>query len=178
MKPFDKLSEEILDENPWWTYKHDTFVLPDGVSIGNYYYGQTSGSVIIIPRLESGKYVLVDEYKYLMEDYRYCFPVGGLKEGEDPKVGAERELHEETGMTCSELVSLGSFEPNGGLMKEECFLFFATGLQKGNAHLDETEKLTTVEMSTAEIEESIRRGELQDGFALSAWLIYTLKHKG
>ncbi|PIR04230.1 MAG: hypothetical protein COV59_03550 [Candidatus Magasanikbacteria bacterium CG11_big_fil_rev_8_21_14_0_20_39_34] len=177
MNPFEKLSEETIHENPWWTYKHDTYVLPDGIGIGNYYYGDTPGSVMIIPRMDSGEYVLVNEYKYLVNGERLTFPVGGMKLGEEPLDAAARELQEETGMTCDNLTPLGSFEPNNGIIREKCFLFLAHGLHEGAVHFDETEKLTTVKMSKQKVEESIKNGELLDGFALAAWVIYSQKTK-
>ena len=55
-KQLKKISEEVLHENPWTVYKHDTYEKPDG-AVGDYYYIETRGVCFVVPVMEGGKVV-------------------------------------------------------------------------------------------------------------------------
>ena len=53
------------------------------------------GCVVIIPRTDAGKYILVRQYRFPLEKYLWEFPAGGREEGETLSHAAARELMEE-----------------------------------------------------------------------------------
>src|SRR3989338_10650731 len=102
-KPWKKLSQEIVHQNPWWKYKHDTFEKTDG-TVGNYYYGVCRGNSMVIPILPDGKLLLIRNYRYIRNQESIEFPCGGKEQGATPEQTAERELLEETGSVAEKLI--------------------------------------------------------------------------
>lgn len=174
-KRMKKLTEEVLHENPWSIYKHDTYEKPDG-STGDYYYIESAGMVKIIPVLPDGRIVLALQHRYLQDKQSIEFPAGGLVNGESPSDAATRELREETGYDIEELSKVGTFEPSNGKNKNEAHVYIAQ-LQEvqGDQLLDSTEDIEILYRRPDEVEDMIRRGDIWDGPTLAAWAI--VRHK-
>ena len=168
---FKKITSEIIHENPWWHYKHDTYSLPND-EVGHYYYGEKAGGVIIIPMWNDGRLVLVRQYRYLHDKFSVEFPRGGVEEDEPILQAAERELLEETGLESSEFIKVGTYEPSSGLFRDAMHVFVATTLSKGSPTLvDVTEEFEILERRPDEFEDMVRRGEIWDGETLAAWAL-------
>lgn len=166
-----KLSEEVIHSNPWWDYKHDRYTLPNGQP-GDYYYGEDSGSALIIPILDNGKLLLVVQNRYLLDKRSVEFPCGGLKKDEQPSEAATRELLEETGHASSDLIKIGSFDALNGLFKDTTHIFVARELTKtGEPQLDGTEEIEILFRRPDEFEDMIQRGEIWDGQTLASWAV-------
>src|SRR5208283_655228 len=75
-----KLTSKIVHKNPWWNYHLDSFQIPNGVK-GEYHYVHTEGSSLIIPVIDNGKIILVNQYRYLRDRESIEFPCGGVKPG-------------------------------------------------------------------------------------------------
>ena len=123
-----KISEEIMHENPWWTYKHDTLEKPQG-GMGDYYYGETSGMAMVIPVMPDGRLVLVLQHRYLEDKQSIEFPAGGIPNAMEPIAAAQKELLEETGCIADDYVKLGVIQSSNGLLKDKTFML--TGKLKG-----------------------------------------------
>jgi len=95
-KKYQKISEEIIHQNPWWIYKHDIYQCQDKNQ--DYFYGELLGNAIVVPILNDGRIVLVRQFRYLQDRSGIEFPMGGLLSGETPLQAAIRELREETGL--------------------------------------------------------------------------------
>ena len=171
-KHLKKLSEEVLHENPWWTYKHDTYELPNGEE-GNYYYGETPGMVMIVPILSDGRLVLTLQHRYLRDKQSIELPGGGIKKGQEVLDGAKVELFEETGCVAKEFIKIGSFETANGLLKETTHVFLAHITEQHEQHLDDIEEIELLYRRPDEVDKMIRSNEIWDGQTMAAW---TLSH--
>jgi len=169
-KHLKKLSEEILHENPWWKYKHDTYEKPNGET-GDYYYGETPSVVMIIPVLEEERIVLTLQHRYLVDKQSIEFPAGGIKPDITALDAAKQELLEETGCIAREMVKMGTFEPANGFVKDECHVFLAHVASQGSQHLDDTEEIELLYRRPEEIDEMIRKNEIWDGETMAAWAL-------
>lgn len=167
-KHLKKITEETIHENPWWTYKHDTYEKPNG-EVGDYYYASLKDAVVIIPILADNRIGLVIQYRYLSERTSTEFPCGGSEGSESILEAAQKELLEETGYTAEKWVNIGSFYPSNGLVKQEAQVFLAYVTAQGEQDLDDTEEMDVITRRPDEIEEMIQRNEIRDGFSLSAW---------
>jgi ADP-ribose pyrophosphatase len=62
-----------------------------------YSWYESSDIVIVVPFLDDQTLIMVKQYRYPLHKTLLEFPAGHIKNGEDPKDTAVRELAEETG---------------------------------------------------------------------------------
>ena len=170
LKRWEKLSSKILKINPWWTYKLDTFRIPDGIA-GEYHYVHTNGSSMVIPVTEEGHIVLVKQYRYLNERESLEFPSGSVKDGHSYEDTAQAELIEEAGYRTGRLEAAGDFNPYNGVTDEICRVFIARDLVKTTAKPDATEEFEVRILTPAEIDRAIADNTIWDGTTLAAWML-------
>mgnify|MGYP001160652464 FL=1 len=167
-----KISEETLHQNPWWTYKHDKYQLPNG-QIGDYYYGETEGSVIMIPILNDGRIVLTLQHRYLMDKQSIEFPCGAINQGESSLNASMRELKEETGCLADidNFIKIGEFESSNGLIKERMHVYIVEVHTQIAPSQDETEDIEVLYRRPDEIDEMIYKNEIWCGQTMAAWAL-------
>lgn len=124
------------------------------------------GCVVIIPKTNDGKYVLVRQYRFPLYQYLWEFPAGGRERGESFVGAATRELMEEIGMRPGKLKKLLEFYPTPGISGEKMHVFLASGLKPACAQKDEDEDFELGTFSLSEIGRMIRRGRIADGKTL------------
>jgi ADP-ribose pyrophosphatase len=165
-----KKRQEFEIKNPWWTYRKDSVVLPNG-NEGEYHYVHVKGSSMIIPVMSDGLILLVNQYRYLTDRESLEFPCGSVKETSTYDETARHELAEETGFSASSIVAVGEFNPYNGVTDEICRVYLARDLSPVNVPHDETEEFEIVKMLPAEIDLQIAAGKIWDGMSLSAWAL-------
>jgi ADP-ribose pyrophosphatase len=173
LKPFETVSSEELITNPYWSYHFDRYILPDGKNQGEYHYVHSNGATLVIPVLENGDIVMVEQFRYLNRRISLEFPGGGLRKGMDPVQNALAELHEETGYKAGKIVQIGHYNPYNGVSDEICYVYVAQALTASAAHPEVTEDTRTVIMSVAQIITAIQHGRIWDGMSLAAWALYS-----
>ncbi|GIV54705.1 MAG: hypothetical protein KatS3mg039_1223 [Candidatus Kapaibacterium sp.] len=162
---------QVLDVNPYWEYRLDTYRLDDG-SERPYYYVHSRGSVMIVPILEDGRILMVRQFRYLWQRESLEFPGGGIPEATTPMDQAHRELQEETGFRASELIDIGDFNPINGITDERCSVFLALGLSAATKADNPAEQTEVVFLSREDIASRIASREIWDGQTLAAWTLY------
>jgi ADP-ribose pyrophosphatase len=168
LKPWRTLSSIVKFKNPWWTYKVDKYILPNG-NEGEYHYVYTGGSVFIIPVLDDGRLLMVRQYRYLNSRFSLEFPGGGVMEGENPDEIARKELIEETGYD-GELEKVGIFNPFCGVTNEYCHVYIARNLKPSSDEKhDDSEEFEVHYLSIAEFEEKIHTNEIFSGMSMASW---------
>jgi ADP-ribose pyrophosphatase len=133
------------------------------------------GCVVIIPRTNAGKYILVKQYRFPIERYLWEFPAGGRELPETFSQAASRELMEEIGMKPGKLKKILEFYPTPGVSGEKMHVFLARDLKPAIAQKDEDEDFELGIFSLAEIDRMICRGEIVDGKTLIGF--FYLKNK-
>ncbi len=165
-----KLSSRIIDKNPWWSYTLDSFKIPDGIE-GKYYYVHTEGSSMVVPVLDDGRIVLVNQYRYLCDRESVEFPCGGVKPEHRYDEMARIELEEEAGYLARSLDLVGEFNPFNGVTDEICKVFIARGLTKVQAKPESTEEFEMIMATPGEIDSMISKNVIWDGMTLAAWML-------
>lgn len=165
-----KLTSRTVHKNPWWSYKLDSFKIPHGLE-GEYHYVHTDGSSLIIPVLDDGTIVLVNQYRYLGGKESIEFPCGGVKPNHTYEEMARLELEEEAGYAAQSWETVGDFNPFNGATDELCRVFIARGLSQVKARPEATEEFEILKMAPAEIERMIVERKIWDGMTLAAWMI-------
>jgi len=166
-----KISEEVLHENPWWTYKHDIFEKSNGKQ-GDYFYAESPGMVMIIPVMKKDdQIVLTLQHRYLMDKQSIEFPSGGIRPGQQALDAAKAELHEETGWVAQEWIKVGEFEGSNGFVKDRGHVFIAYVTEQHKQNLDDTEDIEVMYRRPDEVDDMIRKNEIWDGQTMAAWAL-------
>jgi ADP-ribose pyrophosphatase len=110
--------------------------------------------VNVIALTDDGRMVLVEQYRHGTDEMTLEIPGGAVDQGEAPETAAVRELEEETGYRASELIEIGTVEPNPAFLSNRCWTYLALGCRAdGEMHLDPSEE---IEVSLAPIEDFAR----------------------
>ena len=120
------------------------------------------GSAVVVPVFDDTTVALVRQYRHAAEEFLLEIPAGTLNAGEDPKLGAIRELQEEIGVTTENIEKLTEFYVSPGFLTEKMHVFLATGLIDVGQKLEADELLTVERHSFDELNKMIRNGEITD----------------
>ena len=170
LKRWDKLTSQVLYRNNWWTYRKDTFRIPNGKE-GEYHYVHTNGSSLVVPVRPDGSLILLNQYRFLCDRESLEFPCGGVKEGETSDQTAVRELQEEAGWGARDWKVAGEFNPYNGVTNEICRIYIARNLFPVKAPLDDTEEFEQLTLRPEEVESRIVSGVIWDGMTIAAWTV-------
>ncbi len=126
----------------------------------------------------SGSILLIESYRPEFDDYSYELPAGTLKDGENPKRAAERELEEETGYAAKNVRYMFSGYPLLGYSSSRLHFFLVTGLRKKEQRLEDDESISVKEFRPEEVLAMMESGEIKDLSVTSAMHYYMLLRKG
>lgn len=120
------------------------------------------GSAVIVPVFDDGTVALVRQYRHAAGEYLLEICAGTLNEGEDPMVGAIRELEEEIGVRAARVQKLTEFYVSPGFLTEKMHVYLATGLTEVGQKLEADEILTIERYSFGKLSEMMENGEIAD----------------
>lgn len=121
-----------------------------------------SGSAVIVPVFDDATVGFVRQYRHPARRYLLEVPAGTLEKGERPEEGATRELEEELGITCKNLVKLTEFFVSPGFCEEKMWVYLATGLTATAQRLDDDEIVEVVRLPFSHALAMISSGEIED----------------
>ena len=154
-------SEEIFDGIILHVVRDDVR-LPDG-SASKREVIRHIGAVCVIPVTDEGNVILERQFRYPLDEVITEIPAGKLDyESEDRLDAIKRELKEETGYTADHWIDMGLFFPAAAYSDERITMYLATGLHKGEQHLDQGEFLNVFEMPLTEAVRQVMDGEITD----------------
>lgn len=128
------------------------------------------GAVVIVAVDREGCVTLVRQLREATRGELLELPAGTLEPGESPLETARRELAEETGLTGGEWREVTAFWTTPGFCRERMTLFFAEGVERGEAQPEEDESFELVRWPAEEV--GARLGEIEDVKTLAGLLLY------
>lgn len=144
------------------------------------------GICVIVPFLEDGKILLLQQYRYAIKEELWELPAGtlagreedqGVVATERPEICAARELIEETGFEAGRLEKFTECYAIPGSGDELMHFFYAFDLTKRKQALDIGEVISEVRgFSFSEIDAMVATGEIRDAKTLIG-LFYALRRK-
>ncbi len=134
------------------------------------------GACCILAETAEQQVILVKQFRYPCGTVLLEIPAGKLDiQDEDPKIGALRELAEETPYTAQSAELIFEFFSAPGFCDEKLYLYHAQGVAKNSTlSADEDEFVETVLMNKAEVQAALNAQHIQDAktlIALQYWLM-------
>jgi 8-oxo-dGTP pyrophosphatase MutT (NUDIX family) len=168
------LSTQKIYEGKWLTLRKDEFIKPDG-SRASYEIVERKGVVIIIPQIKKD-IILVEQYRYALDDKSLEFPQGFIEKDESPKNAAERELEEEVGLK-GKITLLGTVCTSSGFLEQTLYIYKGTNFIKGKQKLDNTETdLKIVSLPLKTLKEMVKTNKIKNGPTLAALSLFLLNN--
>jgi len=166
-----RLARRTVYESEWVTLYLDRVIFPDGRLIPEYHLVHTKHAVAALVENPAGELLFERTFRYATDRLEWEIPAGAIEAGEDILDTAQREVLEETGYDTTDHRLIYLYNPcNGNTNTRFHLVACQVGVQvKG---IDPGEIHSIRWMKRADIEDLIRQGELQDGFTLSAVLLW------
>lgn len=171
-----KDSSLIYDGKIVKLYK-DTVVLDDGKEAIREVVKHQKGVSVAIKDYDD-KYFVVKQYRYPFKKEMIEFCAGKVEDGEDTDTTAIRECEEELGVVPCNLIKLGVVIPSCGYCDEELHLYYGEVKEKTKQHFDEDENLVVYKYTLDEIEEMVRKGEIEDSKTISTLYFLLRRNNG
>lgn len=165
------LKSKILYQGKVFRLQRDTVIEPGGVRADRDIIVHP-GSVVVLPVFADGRVLLIRQYRHSVGEFLWELVAGRKEPGETPAAGARRELLEETGYSAKRLTKMMRVIPTPGFVNEWMWIFAAEGLQQGEAHPEEDEKITARKFKLKQVDSMIERGTLHDAKSICGLLYY------
>lgn len=164
------VSSEKIFEGKIVKLYFDQITLPDGKPATREYL-RHPGAVCVVPLTDNDEVLCVRQYRYPLARVTLEIPAGKLDNpNENHRAAAIRELKEETGATCEELVYIGEFYSSPAILDEVIHMYYAKGLSFGQTSPDDDEFIEPERIPLAELKQMIVEGKIRDSKTQAAVL--------
>lgn len=167
------LSSKTVYQGKYLTVKEDEITTPAGEK-ATFSWVERVPFSIIIPVDNDNQIFVVNQYRYIVKKESLELPMGYNDPGENPLIGAKRELQEEIGATAKNWQKIGEFSLAPGLTNQRAHVFTAHHLILGAPNQDATEDLQVLKLSEPEISRKIASGEIHDGPTIIAFHFFQI----
>jgi ADP-ribose diphosphatase len=173
-RPWKTSVKDILTRNPWFSVLLQSVTLPSGSERTYYTIDFPSPAVGIIVRRDD-EFLLLRQYRFIVNEYVWAIPSGGVSSGENPEAAARRELEEETGYTAERLKHILSFYPSYGCSNQRFEIFLADNPVRSATTFDFDEVISIKWFHRQELLDLISKNGIVDGLSLAPLLLVLLQ---
>jgi ADP-ribose pyrophosphatase len=170
-------------KNEWLELKQDTLRLDKDASYVYTYIKRLHSGVMVVPYFtDTNSLLLVSQYRHPVGKIAWGFPGGGIEKGQSAQECARAELLEEAGYQVKQLIDLGQYLPDMGVIGNTGGrVFLGLDPVKATKPSQATdEEFTSPQLfSLEEVKQMIWEGEIRDGWSLgpfSLFLLWLEKH--
>ncbi len=164
---------KVRFQNKVFVLREDKIELPDGKR-KRFAYMERTDAVIIVPITAKGEMVLINQYRYSVDEWCLEVPAGGThdKPNESLEEVARAELREEVGGVCRKLTYVDYLFSASSLTDEKCHVFLAEGVVLSEKPEKEaTEKIEVKVMPLPRALALVHAGKMKDGQCALAILL-------
>lgn len=161
---------EVPHRNPWFSVLKQTVERPDGSHATHYTISHDRPAVGIVVR-DGDRYLLIRQHRFIVDQFVWAIPSGGVDASETLEQAAARELREETGLEARSLRHLLHFYPTYGCSNQRFELFLADGVSSTGDRFDTNEVIGQRWFSSDELKALIADNGIVDGLSLVPLLL-------
>lgn len=141
------------------------YTLPDGSISENHYVLAPNGAAVIALDRDN-RILITHEWRPKTNSYIWRIPAGGAEDGETLAECARREMREEVGYDCEELIFFCEITSNSSWYKQTKGFFIARNLYPAPLETgDELKKPETHFMDASEVLKLLNDGKITDDVA-------------
>lgn len=164
---------EMVYENP---YQQVFRIRVDFEEYSKEYFVNEHGCRCGVVVADGDRVLLVRQYRFLVNGPAWEIPGGKRDSQESPEVAAAREVCEETGLRCHDLAPLLAIHPCGlDTVHNPSHAFYTRRFERVPGIVADRREIS--EQAWLPLEECVRmifRGEILDGFTISALLMFRM----
>jgi 8-oxo-dGTP pyrophosphatase MutT (NUDIX family) len=169
--PWTWTSQALAYENPWITVEERRGLTPTGTPA---FYGIVRFqrlAVGVLPIEADGTVHLVGQWRVPLNRYEWEMPEGGAEPGETGGIEtAHREMAEEAGLACTNLVEVLRMDLSNSVTDEQAICYIATGLSRVPMAPDETEVLAHRQIPFMQALDEALVGQIRDSLTVATLL--------
>ena len=135
------------------------------------------GAVVIVPRLDDRRLVMIRNYRHAVGEELLELPAGTLEGGEAPLDAAGRELEEETGYLAGRLEPFIEFFSTPGICTELMRSYIATDLTQTRQRLEADEQIRVEIIDVDTLRRNVSDGTIRDGKTIAILGAYFLRNE-
>jgi len=173
-KPWQVRGTSTLHRNPYFSVLQQDVLVNREQQIDFYSIWFPRPAVGIVGR-RGNEMLLVRQYRFLVDEYVWAIPSGGVAEGESLEDAAAREFREETGMIAGSLRPLMGCYASYGCSNQRFEIFLATDITPAPDSFDPVEVLAVQWFTTDKILEMVKNNAIVDNLSLSPILLSLLQ---
>lgn len=162
-------SKEILYQGPIFTLEKLNVTTPDGLTVNRDLIRHPDAVSILA--FDDDDNVLVNrEYRVGVNQETLAIPAGMLEANEDPLIGAQREIKEETGYELDQYEVMTSVTTSEGFTNERIYLIVGhfDPSKRSKTNFDDDEFVTTKRIPFTQLLKWIEAGTVQSAQTISA----------
>ena len=169
IEKWQKLASKYLVRAQWATLRVDEVKLPDGIIKDDYYVLEYPNWVNAIALTETGKIIMVRQYRHAADIVSLEVPGGVIDGDEAPEFAVKRELLEETGYSFKTCKLIAELYPNPATSNNKTFTYLLTGgVKTHEQHLDEHEILNAEEYTLDEVKQLVKENKIAQALHVAA----------
>lgn len=169
-RPWEIRSTVTLHQNPYFSVLQQD-VMANGTTPMNFFSIAFPRPAVGVVARRGTDILLLRQYRFLVDEYVWAIPSGGVADGESLAQAAAREFREETGMVAGSLKPLLGCYASYGCSNQRFEIFLTTDVQAGPGRFDQTEVLSVHWFSRDEVIGLIRENQIVDNLSLSPILL-------
>ncbi|MDQ0851100.1 ADP-ribose pyrophosphatase YjhB (NUDIX family) [Arthrobacter sp. B3I9] len=172
-----QIRERLAYSNPFIELYDDDVEFPDGTT-GRYVRLRATmpGAPVVLVAMHEGRIALVRTFRYPLGQLVWELP-RGFSQGVSVEDTARNELREELGISSADIEVIGFLAPDSGVQSIRAAVVAATVRAPGQGPEDINEVESIGWVTLQELEQMIRRGQVEDSFTVAACTLIRLHER-